>query len=138
MCMWSRCRSMYVWNSQPSTLGGTAGRIDTRTASARPRAAVSLMLDVLWKLDTASGHGVQWQEDGLYPGEPTFVPRSADAEEDDGVVLSVCVAPYVDGGSVLLVLNATTFEEIARARASGDGEFDYRFGFHGQWYPEEL
>lgn len=34
-----------------------------------------------------------WEEIGLYPSEPVFVPSPNATEEDDGVVLSVVITP---------------------------------------------
>lgn len=34
-----------------------------------------------------------WEEPGLYPSEPVFVPSPNATEEDDGVILSVVITP---------------------------------------------
>lgn len=34
-----------------------------------------------------------WEQPGLYPSEPIFVPSPAATEEDDGVILSVVITP---------------------------------------------
>lgn len=34
-----------------------------------------------------------WEEPGLYPSEPVFVPSPDATEEDDGVILSVVITP---------------------------------------------
>ena len=86
-----------------------------------------------------------WHEPGCLPGEPLMVPRprrpsntdggeeedlaeqQQEGEEDDGVVLSLVVG--ADGGSFLLVLDAETMEEIARAEL-GAG---LPYGFHCCW-----
>jgi beta,beta-carotene 9',10'-dioxygenase len=52
-------------------------------------------------------------------------------EEDDGVVLSV-VLDSNKGNSFLLVLDAKSFEEIARAEVP----HHIPFGFHGQYYED--
>jgi len=65
--------------------------------------------------------------------EPVFVPRSADAAEDDGWVLS-----YVfDGGtgrSDVVILNAQDFtgEPLATIHLPDR----VPFGFHGNWVPD--
>ena len=59
-----------------------------------------------------------------------MVPRQgagADAEEDDGVVLSVVTGR--DGRTVLLCLDAHTFAELGRAHLP-EG-FNIPYGFHG-------
>ncbi len=85
-------------------------------------------LDRLVKIDVVDGARAMWSEPGCYPGEPVFVRRPDASEEDGGVVLSV----VLDSGarrSFLLVLDAGSFEELARAEAP----HHIPFGFHGQY-----
>ncbi|MEJ2855597.1 MULTISPECIES: carotenoid oxygenase family protein [unclassified Saccharothrix] len=82
----------------------------------------------LVKVDVRSGRTLRWHEAGRYPGEPVFVAAPGAAREDDGVVLSV----VLDGAterSCLLVLDAATFAELARAEVP----HAIPFGFHGQF-----
>jgi len=67
-----------------------------------------------------------------YPSEPVFVPRHADAEEDDGFLLSV-VFDGASHGSELLVLDARNVEGEPLARA----HLEHRIpmGFHGNFAP---
>ena len=67
--------------------------------------------------------------DGCYPGEPVFVREPGNEDEDGGVVLSVVLDANA-GRSFLLVLDAGTFEELARAEAP----HHIPFGFHGQYF----
>jgi beta,beta-carotene 9',10'-dioxygenase len=69
-----------------------------------------------------------WAEPGRYPGEPVFVAQPGAAEENAGVLLSV-VLDAEAGTSFLLVLDAATLEE--RARASVPHHIP--FSFHGQF-----
>lgn len=46
----------------------------------------------LVRLDVESGSHEVWQEEGMWPGEPIFVPRPGGTAEDDGVLLSVVLA----------------------------------------------
>ncbi|XVS61085.1 carotenoid oxygenase family protein [Actinosynnema sp. CA-299493] len=85
-------------------------------------------LNQLVKLDVSSGRTTVWHEPGRYPGEPVFVPAPGARAEDDGVLLSVVLDPGA-GRSGLLVLDAATFAEIARA----DVPHAIPFGFHGQF-----
>jgi beta,beta-carotene 9',10'-dioxygenase len=86
-------------------------------------------IDRLVKIDVTDGSRSEWSAPGCYPGEPVFV-RQPDAEDEDaGVVLSV-VLDAAAGRSFLLVLDARSFEERARAEAP----HHIPFGFHGQYF----
>ncbi|HEV2873637.1 MAG TPA: carotenoid oxygenase family protein [Thermoleophilaceae bacterium] len=85
-------------------------------------------LDRLVKVDVGDGSRKVWSEPGCYPGEPVFVRRPDASAEDGGVVLSV-VLDAAAGRSFLLVLDAGSFEELARA----DAPHHIPFGFHGQY-----
>jgi beta,beta-carotene 9',10'-dioxygenase len=83
-------------------------------------------IDHLVKLDVTDGSRSVWSAPGCYPGEPVFVREPGNEAEDGGVVLSV-VLDAAAGRSFLLVLDARTFEELARAEAP----HHIPFGFHG-------
>uniref|UniRef100_A0A673C1K5 Beta-carotene oxygenase 2b n=1 Tax=Sphaeramia orbicularis TaxID=375764 RepID=A0A673C1K5_9TELE len=90
-----------------------------------------LVGDTLIKMDI---HGKQmkvWEQPGLYPSEPVFVPAPNATEEDDGVVMSVVITPNKDKSTFLLVLNAKTFEELGRAEVP----VNIPYGFHGAFNP---
>jgi carotenoid cleavage dioxygenase-like enzyme len=87
-------------------------------------------LDSLVKLDLDEGAAGAWFEEGCYPGEPVFVP-SGGVDEDDGVILSV-VLDVRRAASFLLILDAATFRELARA----DVPHHITFGFHGNYFAE--
>ena len=70
-----------------------------------------------------------WFEKNCYPGEPVFVIAPNAVNEDDGVILSI-VLDASNNNSFLLVLDAITFEEIARAEIP----HHIPFGFHGQYF----
>jgi carotenoid cleavage dioxygenase-like enzyme len=86
-------------------------------------------IDRLVKVDVRDGTRSEWSEDGCYPGEPVFVREPGTEAEDAGLVLSV-VLDARSGRSFLLVLDAGSFEEIARAEAP----HHIPFGFHGQFF----
>jgi len=67
---------------------------------------------------------------GHVPGEPIFVPRSPDADEDDGWVLTV-VSDVPSGTSYLAVLDARGVEDAPVATA----HLEHRvpLGFHGNF-----
>jgi beta,beta-carotene 9',10'-dioxygenase len=85
-------------------------------------------IDRLVKVDVRAGARREWSAPGCYPGEPIFVRRPGDEAEDGGVVLSV-VLDAAAGRSFLLVLDAPSFEELARAPAP----HHIPFGFHGDY-----
>src|SRR5215213_10115411 len=86
-------------------------------------------IDRLVKVDVRDGTRSEWRADGCYPGEPVFVREPGTEGEDDGVVLSVVLDAHA-GRSFLLVLDARSFEELARAEAP----HHIPFGFHGQYF----
>jgi beta,beta-carotene 9',10'-dioxygenase len=85
-------------------------------------------MDRLVKVDVREGTRREWSAPGCYPGEPVFVRRPGDEAEDGGVVLSV-VLEAAAARSFLLVLDAGSFEELARAEAP----HHIPFGFHGEY-----
>jgi beta,beta-carotene 9',10'-dioxygenase len=106
------------------------GRRNTRDYSyAYFAGADDSWIDRLVKVDVRDGSRSEWRADGCYPGEPVFVRRPGTDGEDDGVVLSV-VLDTAAGRSFLLVLDAGSFEELARAEAP----HHIPFGFHGQFF----
>jgi carotenoid cleavage dioxygenase-like enzyme len=84
----------------------------------------------LVKVDVETGEAREWWEDDLYVEEPRVVRRPDAEREDDGVILAPALD--VDGEhTVLLVLDATSLEERARARLP----HCHPFGFHGRFFP---
>ncbi|RIB27212.1 carotenoid oxygenase [Gigaspora rosea] len=71
-----------------------------------------------------------WQQFGCIPSEPIFVPAPNAVEEDDGVITSV-VLDGTKNTSFLLILDAKSFKEIARAEMELGTVVPY--GFHGLW-----
>jgi beta,beta-carotene 9',10'-dioxygenase len=112
-------------------------RIDYRRHNGRPyrfayggsAIADTTFLDRVVKVDVEDGSAAVWHEEGTYPGEPVFVPRPDGEAEDDGVALSV-VLDAERGRSFLLVLDAGTFTERARAEVP----HHIPFSFHGQYF----
>lgn len=83
----------------------------------------------LVKVDISHKASKIWSEKNCYPGEPVFVATPNAIKEDDGVILSV-ILDASNNKSFLLVLNAVTFEEMARAETP----HHIPFGFHGQYF----
>ena len=84
----------------------------------------------LVKVDTHTGRNRYWREDGCYPGEPCFIPRPGSKNDEDGVLLSI-VLDTRNGNSYLLVLDASSLEEMARATVPEP----VVFGFHAEFFP---
>ena len=85
-------------------------------------------LELIVKADLERRETKLWSEPGCFPGEPVFVAEPGASDEDAGVLLSV----VLDAGterSFLLVLDAQTLDELARAEAP----HHIPFGFHGQF-----
>jgi carotenoid cleavage dioxygenase-like enzyme len=87
--------------------------------------------DQLVKIDLSDGSTSTWHAQSCYPGEGVFVGRPGRTAEDDGVVLSV-VLDAGRGVSFLLVLDAGTFTEVARAELP----HPVLLGYHGQFYDD--
>lgn len=111
-------------------------RINYRARNGRPYRYIyggstgdAAFLKRLVKVDVEDGSHRVWEEPDAWAGEPVFVPRPGATEEDDGVVLSV-VLDTAAGSSFLLVLDAASFSELARAQAP----HHIPFGFHGQFF----
>jgi beta,beta-carotene 9',10'-dioxygenase len=90
-------------------------------------------VDQLVKVDVRERASRTWYREGCYPGEPVFVPALDGSGEDDGVILSVVLDAAGDG-SFLLVLDARSFEEVARACVP----HRVPFGFHGRYFGESV
>jgi carotenoid cleavage dioxygenase-like enzyme len=88
-------------------------------------------LDRVVKLDVARGTWRHWASPRCYPGEPVFVGRPGGQREDDGVLLTL-VLDGAEGRSALVVLDAATLAEVARAEAP----HAVPAGFHGEFWGE--
>jgi beta,beta-carotene 9',10'-dioxygenase len=85
-------------------------------------------IDRIVKADVVERRSTTWSEEGCFPGEPVFVAAPDAAGEDEGVLLSV-VLDGRKGNSFLLVLDARSLDELARAEVP----HHIPFGFHGQF-----
>ncbi len=88
-------------------------------------------LDSVVKIDVDSGQAQTWWEEHCFPGEPVFVPAPGRIAEGEGVLLSV-VLDARRGRSFLLVLDAQTLQEVARAECP----HLIPFGLHGSYLPQ--
>ncbi len=85
-------------------------------------------IDRIVKADVVERRSTTWSEEGCFPGEPVFVAAPDADGEDEGVLLSV-VLDGRKGNSFLLVLDAHSLDELARAEVP----HHIPFGFHGQF-----
>lgn len=83
--------------------------------------------DGIVKADLVQRRASVWSQDGASPGEPVFVAAPDAEDEDAGVLLSVVLGP--DDTSFLLVLDAQSLDELARASVP----HHIPFGFHGMF-----
>ncbi|XP_011082234.2 carotenoid cleavage dioxygenase 8 homolog B, chloroplastic [Sesamum indicum] len=86
--------------------------------------------NTLTKIDLVEKKAKNWFDEGSIPSEPFFVPRPGATEEDDGVVISMISDKKGEGYALLL--DGSTFEEIARAKFP----YGLPYGLHGCWVPK--
>lgn len=86
----------------------------------------SLFYDRLIKLEVETDQARFWYEPGCFPGEPVFVTDPQGEGEDGGVLLSLVLSGE-EQRSFLLVLDAQSMTELARAELPGAAPH----GFHG-------
>ncbi|XP_076472505.1 retinal Mueller cells isomerohydrolase-like [Babylonia areolata] len=88
----------------------------------------------LVKLDLEEKKEYSWvPEDGWFTGEPVFVASPGATREDQGVVLSPVLATREGLRSFLVILDAASFRELARAVAPQGVRMPVTF--HGSYVP---
>ncbi|XP_019391479.1 PREDICTED: beta,beta-carotene 15,15'-dioxygenase [Crocodylus porosus] len=85
------------------------------------------------KVDVLTKKSLTWREEHCWPAEPTFVPYPHAKEEDDGIILSSIVTSDPRKAPFLLILDAKTFTEVARATVDVALHLD----LHGMFVPEK-
>lgn len=83
----------------------------------------------LVKIDTQTGQSDYWYNKGCYPGEPCFVPAPGGHADHEGVLLTI-VLDTLAQNAFLLILDAATMQEIARATVPQS----IVYGFHGEYF----
>jgi len=86
------------------------------------------------KVDILKREHKEWTSENCFPSEPVFVASPGAVEEDDGVILSSVISPDPSISPFLLVLDARTFEEIARASVDATVHMD----LHGMFIPSNV
>jgi carotenoid cleavage dioxygenase-like enzyme len=82
------------------------------------------------KINTQTGDSTYWHSEGCHPGEPFFIPSPDSKDDQDGILLSI-VLDTLHGNSFLMLLDANTMQEIARATVPEP----VVYGFHGEFFP---
>ncbi|MBO0854275.1 MAG: carotenoid oxygenase family protein [Nocardia sp.] len=112
-------------------------RVDERRTGRRHRYGYAAGIgdteegSVLFRHDLVRGDSsVRSFGNGKVVGEFVFEPSSADAAEDDGVLMGLVTDPAA-GTTDLAILDAATLEDVARVH------LPHRIpvGFHGNWVP---
>ena len=88
--------------------------------------------DQLIKLNVESGQASKWVgKPGQFPSEPIFIARPDAQNEDDGVVLSIVLdATLSSPKSFMLVLDAASYDELARVEVPAA----LPFTIHGEYF----
>ena len=81
------------------------------------------------KINSKTGDSFYWHEEGCYPGEPFFQPSPQSKNDEDGILISI-VLDAAQQNSFLLMLDAITMQEIARAVLPEP----VVYGFHGEFF----
>ena len=74
---------------------------------------------------------VVWHQEGVYLGEPIFVPDPSAPEVEDAGVLLVVSLEGASHTTRLLIIDAQTMQKIGHI----DAPFPLMFEFHGQFFP---
>lgn len=100
-------------------------------ASSEPGEGANGLFRRITRYDRTGGPSVNTAPvEGRWVGEPIFVPRAADAEEDDGFVLHL-VHDAIEDRSEVAILDARAVDAEPLARLKLDERIP--FGFHGNW-----
>lgn len=83
----------------------------------------------IYKVDVLKGTFQTWAQRGYFASEPVFIPHPEGKREDEGVLLSI-LTRHDHTDSFLLVLDAVTLKEIARAHAP----HGIPQGLHGKFF----
>ena len=102
--------------------------LDARSLDELARAEVPHHIPFGFHGHVVERRSTTWSEENCFPGEPVFVAAPDADDEGEGVLLSI-VLDGRKGNSFLLVLDARSLDELARAEVP----HHIPFGFHGQF-----
>ncbi|XP_074520250.1 beta,beta-carotene 15,15'-dioxygenase [Halichoeres trimaculatus] len=86
------------------------------------------------KFDILTRTHLLWEQENCFPSEPVFVASPGAVEEDDGLILSSVISPDPKVSPFMLVLDARTMEEVARATIPASVHMD----LHGHFIPASV
>ena len=89
--------------------------------------------DSLIKITIETGEHLLWQEPGCYTSEPVFIAKPDSQTEDDGLIASM-ILDTNNKTTFLLLLDATTFEEVGRAIVPTM----LPFSMHGNYFAKDV
>ncbi|KAK6927357.1 Carotenoid oxygenase [Dillenia turbinata] len=127
-------RGMDMCSINPNFLGKNyryAYACGARRPCNFPNTLTKSRLKMILQLDFVKKKAKNWYDEGAVPSEPFFVARPGATEEDDGVAISMISDKNGDGYALLL--DGSTFEEIARAKFP----YGLPYGLHGCWVPKK-
>ncbi|XP_031425205.1 beta,beta-carotene 15,15'-dioxygenase [Clupea harengus] len=96
------------------------------------KVGMSAVATKIIKLDVETKKKQEWTAENCWPSEAVFISRPNAVEEDDGVILTSVINATPGELGFLLVLDAKTFKEIARARVKAELHMD----MHGHFIPQ--
>ncbi|KAL1007236.1 hypothetical protein UPYG_G00083820 [Umbra pygmaea] len=96
--------------------------------------AMSAVATEIMKFDTETKERTLWSEGNCLPSEPVFIPRPNGESEDDGLVLTTVINPNPGQSGFILVLDAKSFKEVARAYVNAELHMD----MHGYFIPKDI
>uniref|UniRef100_A0A8C0JPF9 Beta-carotene oxygenase 1 n=1 Tax=Canis lupus dingo TaxID=286419 RepID=A0A8C0JPF9_CANLU len=86
------------------------------------------------KYDVLTKSSLKWGQEHCWPAEPLFVPTPGAKDEDDGIILSAIVSTDPQKLPFLLILDAKSFTELARASIDVEMHLD----LHGLFIPDSV
>lgn len=81
------------------------------------------------KIDAVTRNSKIWERKGFSVSEPVYVSRPGAEKEDDGCILFSCISHENDKLVMLVILDASTFEERATTQFLARGTVST--DFHG-------
>lgn len=116
-------RINYMYNTKPYTYG--------YSVSVKDYKKKFIDFDSLVKLNVRNGEEKVWEDTEFICSEPIFVASPDGEKEDDGVIVTILIHKTNSKQLALLVLDASTMQEMARVNFTASGTVTP--SFHGQF-----